>query len=533
MHAVFRALLLTLPLLLAACGGGEASTTPSGPTLTALTLSPSTTTVALGATQQYTVSGTYSDGSSAAVSTGISWSGGSGASVSAAGLATATALGSTTITATIGKVSASATLVVQGPWSALAAGGAHTLAVKSDGTLWAWGSNRFGQIGDGTATDRLTPVQIGSDKTWSAVAAGQFHSLGLKTDGTLWAWGFNQNGQLGDGGLVDRRAPVQVGSDKTWSQISAGDAHSVGVKKDGTAWAWGRNFSGQLGDGTSIDRASPVAVAEPLPVVVAWTHLAAGSGYTLGRRADGTLWAWGDNARGQLGVFPTTQTNGTVTTQPKPPLTANSTTSMAGSVKTIVSRYVTSSTYVDVTFAIDLGQAAPARVALPTKVASDPDWTSGADATWVAVAAGAGHSLALRADGALFAWGANDAGQLGLDSTSDTATQARVGSATTWARIAAGGSHSLAVRADGSLWSWGLNDKGQLGLGGTTTGTPPTQNNAPVQVGTATNWTTPVAGAIHSFALRGDNTVWGWGGNADGQLGNGQTANVSTPTQAP
>src|SRR3989337_2999238 len=135
--------------------------------------------------------------------------------------------------------------------SQIAAGSYHTLAIKSDGTLWAWGYNYSGQLGDGTTSNKTTPVQIGTGTNWSQIAAGGYHTLAIKSDGTLWAWGGNSFGQLGDGTSSDyKTTPVQIGTGTNWSQIAAGGYHTLAIKSDGTLWAWG-NYYGQLGDATA------------------------------------------------------------------------------------------------------------------------------------------------------------------------------------------------------------------------------------------------------------------------------------------
>ena len=144
--------------------------------------------------------------------------------------------------------------------AAISAGHAHSVALKTDGSLWAWGNNSSGGLGDGTNIQRGTPVQIGANKDWLAISAGDVHSVALKTDGSLWAWGYNSNGQLGDGTNTNRNTPVQIGANKDWLAISAGDIHTIALKSDGSLWAWGNNYYGQLGDGTAGNRNAPVKI---------------------------------------------------------------------------------------------------------------------------------------------------------------------------------------------------------------------------------------------------------------------------------
>ncbi|HEX8435859.1 RCC1 domain-containing protein, partial [Archangium sp.] len=209
-----------------------------------------------------------------------------------------------------------------------AAGANHSLALKQDGTLWAWGYNYYMQLGDLSSTQRNTPVQVltgvssmaagerhsvalkqdGTAWSWgfnfsnrpiqvltgvSAVAAGTAHSLALKQDGSLWAWGNNSYGQLGDGSTTERNAPVQVLTGV--SAVAAGFAHTLALKQDGSLWAWGYNSAGQLGDGSTTQRNTPVQVLTGV------SSMTAGTGHTLAIKQDGSLWAWGGNGWGQLG----------------------------------------------------------------------------------------------------------------------------------------------------------------------------------------------------------------------------------------
>jgi len=173
----------------------------------------------------------------------------------------------------------------------------HTMALKSDGTVWAWGYNGSGQLGDGSTTDRYTPVEVSGLSGVMDIAAGDSHSLALKSDGTVWAWGYNGSGQLGDGSTTDRYTPVEVSGLSGVMDIAAGDSHSLALKSDGTVWAWGQNEYGQLGDGTTTQRTTPIQASDLSGVVV----IAAGSGHSLAMQLDGTVWAWGINVYGERG----------------------------------------------------------------------------------------------------------------------------------------------------------------------------------------------------------------------------------------
>ncbi|MDO7854505.1 RCC1 domain-containing protein, partial [Hymenobacter convexus] len=294
------------------------------------------------------------------------------------------------------------------PWAARAqtrvsAGGNHSLSIHPDGTLWAWGNNASGQLGNGAIGGiNPTPTQVGTATNWASVSAGSVHTLAVRTDGTLWAWGSNSNGQLGTGG-GSSATPVQVGAATNWASVSAGSVHSLAVRTDGTLWAWGNNASGQLGTGGGNgNNPTPTQVG----AATSWASVSAGANHSLAVRTDGTLWAWGNNASGQLGNN-----------------------------------------------AIGGSSATPVQV--------------GADTNWASVSAGSNHSLAVGTDGALWAWGSNSNGQLGNGTVGASySIRRQVGTATNWASVSAGNAHTLAVRTDGTLWAWGTNASGQLGTGG-------------------------------------------------------------------
>jgi alpha-tubulin suppressor-like RCC1 family protein len=175
-------------------------------------------------------------------------------------------------------------------------------AIKTDGTLWAWGFNGYGgQLGDGTTTNLNTPTQIGTANNWKNISSGIEHRLALKTDGTIWSWGANSYGQLGNGNNDNTNPnnyiPTQAGTASNWKSVSAGNGHSFAIKTDGTLWAWGRNYSGQLGDGTNVDKYVPIQIGTSNN----WKQVTAGNGFSTALKTDGTIWACGRNDFGQLG----------------------------------------------------------------------------------------------------------------------------------------------------------------------------------------------------------------------------------------
>jgi len=350
--------------------------------------------------------------------------------------------------------------------SSIAGGNAHTVALKSDGSLWAWGWNYCGQLGDGTTTDRSSPVQVGSDTAWSAVATGYVHTVALKSDGTLWTWGRNYYGQLGDGTTTDRSSPAQVGSDTDWSAVAAGCGHTVALKSNGTIWAWGENNHGQLGDGTMTDRSSPVQVGSDTD----WSAVVTKGFHTLALKSDGTLWAWGSNTYGVLG-------DGTVSTRTSPVQVGSDTnwSVVAASYTHTVALKSNGTLWAwGYNNQGQLGDGTTTHQTSPVQV--------GSDTNWAAVEAGYAHTVALKTDGTLWAWGRNDYGQLGDGTTEDKHSPVQVGSDTDWVAISAGLYHTVALKSDGTLWAWGWNEYGQLGDGTTT------DRTSPVQVGTDSNW---------------------------------------------
>ena len=395
-------------------------------------------------------------------------------------------------------------------WVMVAAGGGHSVALKSDGTLWAWGWNYVGQLGDGTIEDKAAPVRVGTDMDWVAISAGYRHTIGLKSDGTLWGWGYNIDGQLGDGTTDNKTTPVQIGSETDWETVVAGDAFTMALKSDGTLWAWGRNSDGQLGDGTTENRFAPVQVGSDTD----WWAVSAGVDHAMGLKSNGTLWAWGYNGDGQLG-------NGTFDSSTVPIQIGSDgdwVEVSAGNTFTLGSRSDGSLWAWGWNRYGQLGDGTLIDRNTPVQVGTDTDWS--------AVSAGsADHTAALKSDDTLWAWGHNEYGQLGIGVFPNKNAPARIGTVTNWAEISAGGSHTAGLKGDGTAWSWGANYSGELGLGTNVTETEPQQ------IGAESDWSGISVGNQHTLGLKSPGTLWAWGHNYYGQLGDGTTVSRTAPVQ--
>ncbi|MEV6975051.1 hypothetical protein [Kitasatospora sp. NPDC093806] len=374
------------------------------------------------------------------------------------------------------------------------------------GTALAWGANLNGQLGDGTTTFyRTTPDLVCgmapcTDPLRDAIAisGGNNHTIALRADGTVVAWGYNITGQLGDGTSLDRTTPVRVcavGATAPCTSflsnvvsIAAGGDHSLALLADGTVVGWGSNGAGQLGNGASgTFNTTPVQTCEvsgcsaPLTHVVA---LAAGSAHSLALGTDGYVRAWGSDSDGQLGDGNT----GTIS---------------------------------------------------PT-----PIFVSGVSGA-TAIAGGFYHSVAVQTGGTVMTWGSNSLGQLGDGTTTDRSTPVQVcaqGATAPCAtfltgigQVAAGYGHTVALRTDGSVRSWGYNASGQLGNGTTTGTTTPVRvcaGGTTAPCGTFQDGITALAAAGgQTLALRFDGGVRAWGSNSFGLLGDGTTVDRTTPVR--
>ena len=391
--------------------------------------------------------------------------------------------------------------------TAIAAGGGHTVALRQDGTVWAWGDNIYGQLGDGTNNDRLMPVQVTGISGATAIAAGHEHTVMLRQDGSLWAWGFNSDGQLGDGTTTRRSTPVQVLGLTGVTAIAGDGDHTMALRQDGTLWTWGYNQSGQLGDGTTTRRTAPGYVLSGVAAI------AAGDSHTMAVRQSGDVWAWGNNNHGQLG-------DGILLWRSSRVQVAGLFGVMAISSRsnhTVALRQDGTLWAWGINSSGQLGDGTTSQRSTPVQVTGLSGVT--------AIAAGGSHSVALRQNGTVWAWGSNSYGQLGDGTTTRRTTPVQVVGLVGVTAIAAGGGYSLALKQDGTVWAWGENFDGQLGDG------TRVQRSTPMQVTGLSGVTVIAAGSDHALALRQDGTLWAWGFNSSGQLGDGTIDDRSTPVQ--
>ncbi|OGO89227.1 MAG: hypothetical protein A2Y24_06720 [Clostridiales bacterium GWE2_32_10] len=438
---------------------------------------------------------------------------------------------------------------------AIAGGGNHTIVLKNDGTVWTWGYNSWGQLGDGTTTQRNTPVQISGLSGVVAIAGGMYHTIALKNDGTVWAWGYNSGGQLGDGTTTQRKIPVQVNGLSGITVIAGGMYHTIALKNDGTVWAWGDNRNSQLGDGTITSRNTPIQISglneitvisaggfhtialkndgtiwtwgynnygqlgyisafEKVPVQVSGLSgiiaISGGGSHTIALKNDGTVWAWGYNNYGQIGDGTTAQRKVPVQISGLSGITEIAT----GSVHTIALKNDGTVWVWGYNNYGQLGDGTTTQRNAPVQV----NGLSGI----TAISGGAHHTIALKNDGTVYAWGRNYYGQLGDGTTTNRIVPVQVSGLSGITEIEGGNSHTIA----GTQWAWGYNSMGQLGDGTTTF-----QKNVPAQISGFSGMTTVVAGGYHTIALKSDGTIWTWGYNNYGQLGDGSITNRNVPVQ--
>ena len=344
------------------------------------------------------------------------------------------------------------------------------------GTMWAWGYNQYGQLGQNNTTHYSSPVQIGSDANWAITEFGRsktasLTALQVKSDGTLWSWGDGGEGSLAQNNRTDYSSPVQI-SGTTWKFVvnatNTSGQSVFGIKTDGTLWGWGNNQYGSLGQNNNTSRSSPVQVGSD----TTWKEVASGNDVSGATKTDGTLWMWGRNNSGQLAQNNTTNPNG---------------------------------------------------ISSPVQVPGT---------SWNHVYSGYGYFYGTKTDGTLWVWGGGGYGSLGQNQASAKYSSPTQIPGTTWQQVTTGNTFSIATKTDGTMWAWGYNDKGALGV--LDHHDDGHNYSSPVQIpGTNWIWASAVANASTAAALKSDGTLWSWGYNGMGALGQNDKTNRSSPIQIP
>jgi alpha-tubulin suppressor-like RCC1 family protein len=327
-------------------------------------------------------------------------------------------------------------------WKQVSSGIVHTAAIKTDGTLWIWGGvlGGFSNLGTNNISSRNTPVTTFAGGTnWKQVSCGGYFTAAIKTDGTLWTWGFNSAGQLGDNTTITRSTPVTTFAGGTnWKQVSctiqktAGQGHASAIKTDGTLWTWGLGTSGQLGTNNSTNRSIPVTT---FAGGTNWKQVSSGNAFTAAIKTDGTLWTWGAGAGGQLGTNNTSNRNTPVTT-------------FAGGTnwKQVSSGGHAAAIKTDGTL-WTWGLGTDGRLGDNTIISrSTPVTTFAGGSSWKQISSGREHTAAIKTDGTLWSWGSGGSGRLGDNTIISRSTPVTtfVGG-TNWKQVSSGGYHTAAI----------------------------------------------------------------------------------------
>ncbi|MBK7810729.1 MAG: hypothetical protein IPI50_05695 [Saprospiraceae bacterium] len=342
----------------------------------------------------------------------------------------------------------------------------YTMAIGVDGSLWGWGANEAGQLGDGTNQDHDRPVQIGTDKNWKQIESGINHSFAIKEDGSLWAWGLNGYGALGIGHTDPRNTPVRVGQENNWEYISMSIfEQTAAIKKDGTLWVWGTQLN-QIG-ATKDSSHNPI----PFQTAHRWKSIAINFGTCIGITQNGALWSWGSNNYGLLGLG---HFNNTITFN-------------------------------------------------PTRI--------GISSNWNFVDISDGHAIALNNLGELYSWGSNTDGVLGHSAYNvNINSPTKVNSNLEWKTVkvnkfslTTGFGNTFGIKKDGTLWVWGSGAYNLL------VDQSLTRSNVPVRIGQDTNWINGDIGWNVCFGIKKDSSTYSWGKTVTGKLGHGQLSDVKVP----
>lgn len=434
-------------------------------------------------------------------------------------------------------------------WLAVNAGATHTLGIRDDGSLWAWGTGTVGQLGNLTAINRSSPVNIAAG-SWSQIFAGNSFSLAIDNNNKLFAWGLNSLGQLGDSTSINKSSPTQISTssfvfvsagfdhahaiDSTgklygWGQYTSGQTgvydeiyswsqlgYGIGLRTNNTLWTWGINTSGQIGDGTTIDKSSPVQIGSNDWSSITLTYTTSSIKGAI--KTNGTLFMWGSNSQGQLGLGDT--------------INRSSPTQISGSWNQISTQLLhtaaRNSSNIIYTWGYnetgELGDGTTINKSSPVLLASPFNTTS-----WLSVSVGFSYTAALRSDNIIYTWGTGNSGRLGTGLTTNRSNPVTLGGAfatSSFVAISAGALHALALRTDYRLVAWGdASNAGQLGDNTTI------NKSTPVLVGTS-SWTNVTANRLNNLGVTINGALWFWGADlGSGESGLNATLNRSAPTQ--
>ena len=389
------------------------------------------------------------------------------------------------------------------------AGREYSCGTAEDGTLKCWGDNDYGQVGDGTTTDRNTPTIIDPGTSYLSVTPGLYHTCGITTSGTLKCWGWNYYGQVGDGTKINRNTPTNIDPGTSYQSVTLGSFHTCGITTSGTLKCWGYNYYGQVGDGTTTNRPTPTNIDPG----TSYQSVTPGSYHTCGITTSGTLKCWGGNNYGQVGDG--TKINRNTPTNIDPGTSYQSVT--LGSFHTC--GITTSGTLKcwGYNYYGQVGDGTTTNRPTPTNI--DPG------TSYQSVTPGSYHTCGITTSGTLKCWGGNNYGQVGDGTKINRNTPTNIDPGTSYQSVTLGSFHTCGITTSGTLKCWGYNYYGQVG-DGTTTNRP-----TPTNIDPGTSYLSVVTpGSSHTCGITTSGTLKCWGVNESGQVGDGTTTNRPTPT---
>lgn len=410
-----------------------------------------------------------------------------------------------------------------GSWKMVSGGWISTCGIKSDDTLWCWGSDNSGQLGNGATTDdQFSPVAISGGGSWKYISVGgssgganSSHACGIKSDDSLWCWGGDSQGQLGNGAVAGQQnAPYAVPGGASWKAVSAGSLHTCGIQADDSLWCWGANLSGQLGNGNTTAQNAPVQISAG----TFWSRISAGGSHTCGILTSGTANCWGRDTSGQVG------NNAAFTAS----LTSPTALSGGGTWLSISASLTDTSCGMRNDYSIQCwGLNTSGQIGDNTVVNKGVPTALSGGGSWSAISTGTLSTCGLRSDGEMRCWGNKNSLPVNFPSLYAFAPMEIAGDYD-WKMISSSDLHSCGIQADSTLWCWGTDTNGQLGNGAADS----TFKYAPVSVSGGGSWIYVDVGGRSSCGIKSDNTLWCWGDDTNAQLGNGATTgNIHLPAQ--